>query len=33
MPIAIVETVHPEKLGRADLVAEETTSEGKIVRV
>merc|ERR1719217_1921130 len=33
MPIANVETVHAEKLGRADLVAEETTSEGKIVRV
>ena len=33
MPIANVETVHAEKLGRADLVAEEHTSEGKIVRV
>merc|ERR1711988_1121699 len=33
MPIANVETVHAEKLGRADLVQEESTSEGKIVRV
>ena len=33
MPIANVETVHAEKLGKADLVQEETTSEGKIVRV
>jgi T-complex protein 1 subunit delta len=33
MPIANIDTISPDKLGRADLVAEETTGEGKIVRV
>ena len=33
MPIANIDTFHPEKLGRADMVAEESTGEGKIVRV
>merc|ERR1719454_826486 len=33
MPIANIDTFHPEKLGKADLVAEETTGQGKVVRV
>jgi len=33
MPVANVETFHAEKLGKADLVQEQNTSEGKIVRV
>jgi len=33
MPIANIDTFHPEKLGKADLVQEQTTGEGKIVRV
>merc|ERR1719446_755539 len=33
MPIANIDTFHPEKLGTAALVAEETTGQGKIVRV
>ena len=33
MPIANIDTFHAEKLGKADLVAEQTTGEGKIVRV
>merc|ERR1719181_2574495 len=30
MPIANIDTFHPEKLGKADLVAEETTGQGKV---
>lgn len=33
MPIANADTIHAEKLGRADLVEEVTTGEGKIVKV
>jgi len=33
MPIANVENFHPEKLGKADLVQEQSTGDGKIVRV
>mmetsp|Transcript_20924 Transcript_20924/g.34542 ORF Transcript_20924/g.34542 Transcript_20924/m.34542 type:complete len:391 (-) Transcript_20924:225-1397(-) len=33
MPIANIDTLHAEKLGKADLVAEESTSDGKIVKV
>merc|ERR1712187_359088 len=33
MPIANVDTVHPEKLGKAELVEEKNTGDGKIVKV
>jgi len=33
MPIANIDTFHAEKLGKADLVQEQNTGEGKIVRV
>merc|ERR1719424_920767 len=33
MPIANVETVHAEKLGKADLVQEVATGDGRVVRV
>merc|ERR1719473_1598052 len=33
MPIANVETVHAEKLGRADLVEEVPTGDGRVVKV
>jgi len=33
MPIANIDTLHAEKLGKADLVAETSTSDGKIVKV
>jgi len=33
MPVANVETFHTEKLGRAELVQEQSTGEGKVVRV
>lgn len=33
LPIANIDTFHPEKLGRAELVHEVSTGDGKIVRV
>merc|ERR1711988_1400696 len=33
MPIANVDTLHPEKLGKAELVTEVATGEGKIIKV
>jgi T-complex protein 1 subunit delta len=33
LPVANVENLKPEKFGRADLVVEETTPEGKVIKV
>merc|ERR1719230_2529137 len=33
LPIASIDSFHPEKLGKADLVQEETTSDGKVVTI
>jgi T-complex protein 1 subunit delta len=33
VPIANVDTFHAEKLGKADLVQEQTTGEGKVIRI